>query len=188
MRKPFHDITPTPVFVCIWAIFLSKNIRMSQNSYFEVILDEHEFCIDQCPAEVFMQDRAPGHSAILVINWFEFCNVKLLTPWPGNSLNLNPIQNLWALIKHQLQDQDTSSLLCLQNATQDIWDSINQEYVQNPADSLPEYLHRVRRAEGTVCTLNFDKQPLSMICTTLIIHNWVLVQFPTPINFLNTRM
>lgn len=38
--------------------------------------------------EVFMQEGAPCHTTELVINWLKFYNVKLLTPWPGNSVDL----------------------------------------------------------------------------------------------------
>ena len=62
-------------------VFLPKNTRKNQNSFSELILDELEPCMDQCHAKVFMQDGAPCHTANLMINWFEFGNVKLLTPW-----------------------------------------------------------------------------------------------------------
>ena len=127
-------------------VFLPKNIRMNQNSYSELILDELEPCMDQCQADIFMQDGASCHTPKLVINSFEFCNVKLLTPWPGNSQDLNPIENLWAFIKHQLKDRDTSSLPCLQNAIQKIWDNINKEYLQNLAHSLPKCLQMIKKS------------------------------------------
>lgn len=75
-------------------VFLPQNTRMNQNSYSE-LLDEFEPCMNQCQAEIFMQNGAPSHYAKLVMNWLKFCDVKLLKLWPGYSLDLNPIENLW---------------------------------------------------------------------------------------------
>lgn len=49
-------------------VFLPKNIRMNQNSYFELIMDELEPCMDRRQTEVFMQDGAPCHTEKLEIN------------------------------------------------------------------------------------------------------------------------
>lgn len=54
-------------------------------------------CMNQCEGDVFVEDRALCHTTKLVVNWFGLNDVKLLTPWPGNSLDLIPIKNLWAI-------------------------------------------------------------------------------------------
>ena len=50
---------------------------------------------------VFMQDRAPCHSARSVKSYLEEENIPLL-PWPGNSPDLNPIRNIWELVKREV--------------------------------------------------------------------------------------
>lgn len=87
--------------------------------------------MNQCEADTFMQNRALCHTAKLVMNLFEFCDVKLLTPWIWNAPDFNPIKYLW-------------SVVTLQDAIQKIWDNINQEYLQNLADSLPKCLQMVK--------------------------------------------
>jgi len=47
---------------------------------------------------IFQQDSAPCHTAGKCIRWFQSHGVKLLQ-WPGNSLDLKPIKNLWARLK-----------------------------------------------------------------------------------------
>lgn len=72
---------------------------MNQNSFFDVILNDVQICMNQCQAGIlFIQDGAPCNTAELVIYWFKFCNVELLTPWPGNAPELYPKGNHCAFI------------------------------------------------------------------------------------------
>ena len=47
---------------------------------------------------IFMQDGAPCHRSKIVKKFLEENHVTTLD-WPGNSPDLNPIENLWAKMK-----------------------------------------------------------------------------------------
>jgi hypothetical protein len=53
---------------------------------------------------IFMHDGAPCHKAKLIIDYFHQQRVTLL-PWPGNSPELNPIENIWSLVKQLMSEQ-----------------------------------------------------------------------------------
>ncbi len=51
---------------------------------------------------IFQQDLAPAHTA-KGTNWFNDHGVTVLD-WPANSPDLNPINNLWGIVKRKMRD------------------------------------------------------------------------------------
>ncbi len=52
---------------------------------------------------IFKQDLAPTHTAKGTKNWFNDNDVTVLD-WPANSPDLNPIENLWSIVKRKMRD------------------------------------------------------------------------------------
>jgi hypothetical protein len=50
------------------------------------IYDENNF--------IYQQDNCPVHTARTIQQWFERNNIETL-PWPANSPDMNPFENVW---------------------------------------------------------------------------------------------
>ncbi len=51
---------------------------------------------------IFQQDLAPAHSAKATSTWFKGHGIPVLN-WPANSPDLNPIENLWGIVKRKMR-------------------------------------------------------------------------------------
>ncbi len=55
---------------------------------------------------IFQQDLAPAHTAKGTKSWFNDHGVTVLD-WPANSPDLNPIENLWGIVKRKMKRHQT---------------------------------------------------------------------------------
>ena len=69
---------------------------------------------------IFMQDNAPIHTARINQDFLEANGVDVL-PWPGQSPDLNPIENLWRYMKVRLQGKRFSNTNQLFQELETIW-------------------------------------------------------------------
>jgi hypothetical protein len=99
----------------------------------------------------FMQDNAPCHKARVVMDFLAENNVETLN-WPPQSPDMNPIENLWAIIKTRRQKKfgvpRTKNALIEQIF--DIWDNIETEIVHNLANSANQRVNEVLKLKGKV--------------------------------------
>jgi transposase len=99
----------------------------------------------------FMQDNAPCHTANVVKAFMAQNDIEVL-PWPPQSPDMNPIENLWAIIKQKRQKKyglpKTKAELIEQIF--DIWDNIEQKMVENLANSANKRINKVLKMKGKV--------------------------------------
>ena len=60
---------------------------------------------------------------------------------------VQPIEHVWARIKRQLRDRDTS-LSKLENAIHDLWKNLDRKYLKTLIDSIPKRLKEVISCKG----------------------------------------
>ena len=120
---------------------MPKNVKVNQYNYLELLYDLTN-------ARVFQQDSAPPHKAKIVASWLDDCQVVFIKDWPGNSPDLSPIENLWYLIKRDLQGKDVSFVPKLQAAIEASWNNFDPAKLRSLALSLPQRLQAVLKRKG----------------------------------------
>ena len=69
---------------------------------------------------IFQQDLTPCHTSKKVTKYMTDNNITTLA-WPGNSPDLNPIENLWSIIKTRLRNRDCTQKTKLIESIIDVW-------------------------------------------------------------------
>uniref|UniRef100_A0A8C2FU98 Tc1-like transposase DDE domain-containing protein n=1 Tax=Cyprinus carpio TaxID=7962 RepID=A0A8C2FU98_CYPCA len=96
---------------------------------------------------VFQHDLAPAHSAKTTGKWFTDHGITVLN-WPANSPDLNPIENLWDIVKRKLRDARPNTLDELKAAIEASWASITPQQCHRLIASMPRRIEAVIFAKG----------------------------------------
>ena len=67
---------------------------------------EQHIAIHKC--KMSMKDGAPCHRSKIVTQFLKSKKIQILD-WPGNSPDLNPIENLWTVLKHKGSEEQSTN-------------------------------------------------------------------------------
>jgi hypothetical protein len=104
-----------PLSIMIWSVISNKgNGRihivqntMRQDQYRKVLETRLKPQVHQWFPNndfVFMHDSAPCHKAKSITKYLQDQNIKVLD-WPGNSPDMNPIENVWRALKKEISKE-----------------------------------------------------------------------------------
>ncbi|GMF36073.1 unnamed protein product [Phytophthora fragariaefolia] len=99
---------------------------------------------------IFQQDNASIHTSKRTAEFFEEQEVMVMK-WPARSPDLNPIENLWAILSRTVYDngkKQYSSVSELREAVLAAWESVDQATLATLVDSMPKRLVEVLEKKG----------------------------------------
>jgi transposase len=127
---------------------------MDSKAYLQIIKESVLPHVERVKAEhqanlVFMQDNAPCHKAKVVMDFLASEHVETLD-WPPQSPDMNPIENLWGIIKAKRQkDCDTPrTKKDLIDQVYSIWNSLEPKLAHDLAESAVRRMQLVVEAKG----------------------------------------
>ncbi|KAG0732981.1 hypothetical protein G6F16_013532 [Rhizopus arrhizus] len=132
-----------------------SNIKGNINSdfYVGILEDELMKTIDWYDLQkediIFQQDNASIHTAKKIPKWLENNNITVLR-WPPHFPDLNPIENLWSILKQRLlqYEKQPDGMLELWSRVENVWESITQNECQKLIESMPKRIKAVYNAKG----------------------------------------
>jgi transposase len=128
---------------------LPANTTMKSQNYLELLQDKLPQWMALRHTNVFQQDGAPCHTAKIVMRWFDSQAFSVLSPWPGSSPDLNPIENAWVLLKKKVAKRNPTSMENLKEVIREVWVlEMSQEYCRTLIDSMPKRIQAVITSRG----------------------------------------
>ncbi len=96
---------------------------------------------------IFQQDLVPGHTAKSTKSWLNNIGVGMLD-WPVNSPELNPIENLWGIVKMKMRNKRPNNADELKATVKETWASVPPQQCHKLITSMPRRIEAVIKAKG----------------------------------------
>ena len=96
---------------------------------------------------IFQQDLAPAHTAKCINTWFNDNGITVLD-WPANLPDLNPIENLWGIVKRKMRNTRPNNADELKATIKETWASITPQQCHRLIASMPRRIDAVIHAKG----------------------------------------
>lgn len=131
-----------PLNLMVWGCFRNRKLGplvivngyMNSANYTEILNNHLIPFIDE--ETYFQDDNAPCHRSKKVKQFIDDNKIKTID-WPANSPDLNPIENIWNLMKTRLKKRDVTSKKSLIENLNEIWSKeISEEYLDKLIESM----------------------------------------------------
>ena len=96
---------------------------------------------------VLQEDNDPKHQSKFANEWRAKKKITRL-PWPARSPDLNPVENIWAILKSNVRYHQPKNLKELASAIRKEWKNLSIEYAQNLVASVQRRIKDVLEKNG----------------------------------------
>ena len=133
---------------------LTKGRRMNSDIYINEILEPlglpfFKQCFASNKTMIWMDDGAAYHTSKKVQEWSRLHGLKRMD-WPAQSPDLNPIENLWRIIKIRVSARrhQIHTIEAMEQAITKEWKLLKEEDYRRCIESMPRRIELVIKAKG----------------------------------------
>ncbi|KAL4467966.1 hypothetical protein ABPG72_021747 [Tetrahymena utriculariae] len=102
---------------------------------------------------ILIEDNDPKHTSRASKAKREELNIERLDDWPASSPDLNPVENIWNWLKHQVEKERVTTKEQLVESIQNNWNLIDIDFISPFIQSFPNRLQMVINNQGL--TINY---------------------------------
>ncbi|MBC7196880.1 MAG: IS630 family transposase [Deferribacterales bacterium] len=92
------------------------------------------------------QDNHRAHTANVIKDYMEEEIIPI--DWPSKSCDLNPIENLWPIIKRKVRKRQPKTVEELEDFIYEEWDALDNDYISNLCNSIHNRIDACLRNNG----------------------------------------
>jgi len=133
-------------------VFLPPNQRKSADfikNVYEAQLQPFLSEIDPDHQLTLMEDNAPVHTSLLTREYRKKNGINKIEKWPAQSPDLNPIENVWKVLKTHVQElYHPKDIKEMQTCLTLSWDAFPAQTLKNLIVSMPNRMKLVVEANG----------------------------------------
>jgi transposase len=97
---------------------------------------------------ILMEDNAPVHTARISRKFLKSKGIKKIS-WPAQSPDLNPIENVWLILKRNIQDfYQPKNVPEMPQAIQQAWEDLPTSILDHLIESMPRRMQEVIKESG----------------------------------------
>jgi transposase len=121
---------------------------MKADKYIEILEDSLMPVIDESEMElIFQHDNDPKHTAKITKSFMEDNDITLLE-WPSCSPDLNPIENVWKILKERVHKRKPKTKDEFIRIIEDEWEKIDKNILKSLIRSMPTRIKEVIKNKG----------------------------------------
>ena len=125
------------------------NENMNTDLYINILKEKNNEMNLICgKGYILMRDNAPSHISEKTIEFIKRAKINEWKEWPAYSPDLNPIENVWGLIKLKLMKKEINKKSELIIEIKNSYNEIDDEAISNMIESFPSRLAECIENEG----------------------------------------